>query len=161
MSQILTTVCIAAIALALLRLLVPEGKLTGQISLLISCIFVLTVAGSLRNTDFSFEGYEYNIEQNSDYISFSGEVNKQLQKEICSDMRDKLADILAQENIFPSEIHVVVNISGLYSISICQVGLVFPQGQEHIAAQAAQIVQAQLPADIKVVTECRDRYNAY
>ena len=141
----------AAIASALFRILVPENKFTKQISLLIACVFLLTAATAISGPEFGSPTEAPEISASSDYIGFSGEVNKSLQKKICSDMSDKLYAILHKNEIYPEQIHIGVNISGLYSISITQVKLVFNEGEEQTAAQALRLVRAELPEEIEVV----------
>ena len=78
--QFLTTVCIAAIAAALFRMLVPENKAEKQIAFLVVCVFLLTCASALTGAEIDLNADVYDIGTSADYIGFSGEVNKSLQK---------------------------------------------------------------------------------
>lgn len=147
--QFLSTVCMAAIASALFRMLVPENRFAKQLSLLIAGIFVLAGVNAVRGADFSFGKTQYSYEDSADYIGFSGDINRELQKKICSEMSDKLYTLLNSNGIYPKEIHVIVNISGLYSISITQVKLVFAQSQRAEADAAALLLSQELPPEIK------------
>lgn len=147
--QFLTTVCMAAIASALFRMMLPEGKFTKPVSLLIVCLFLLAGASALKGADFSIPDCS-DIGVSEDYIGFSGEVNRSLQKKICSEMSDRLFALLNENGCFPDEIHVIVNISGLYSIEITQVKLVFPPEMQDAAAAAAELVREELPEEIAV-----------
>ncbi len=151
MTSLITTICIAALALLLLRMLVPEGKLSGQMGLLIAAVFLLTTLSAAKGafTDIDVSGYSY--ENSVGYISFSGEVNRELQQKICTEMRDKIQDILKCEGIEAKEIRIIVNISGLYSISISRVELVFPIGEEQTAQRAGELLSGQLE-DIEILT---------
>ena len=51
----LTSICIAAIATALFRLLVPENKFSKQLSLLIACVFLLTGITAASGAEFNLE----------------------------------------------------------------------------------------------------------
>ncbi len=153
--EFLTTVCMAAIASALFRLLVPENKFSKQISLLIVCVFLLACANAVMGAEFSPITPALSYGEDADYIGFSGEVNKSLQKKICTDMKNRISDLLAQQQIYPEQIHINVNISGLYSISITQVKLVFSEGSGADAGRAAELLSAQLPEDIEVKTEVK------
>lgn len=153
--EFLTTVCMAAIASALFRLLVPESRAAKQISLLIACVFLLVTVNAVRGAELSLDTDSYNISGDTDYIGFSGDVNRSLQKKICTDMKDKVAAILAENGIFPEQIHINVNISGLYSISITQVKLVFREGSEADAQRALSLLSAELPQDIELKTEIK------
>ena len=147
--QFLSTVCMAAIAAALFRLLVPENRFARQISLLIAGLFILAGINAIRGADFSLDKNQYSYEDSADYIGFSGDVNRELQKKICTEMSDKLYSLLNSHEIYPQEIHVIVNISGLYSISITQVELVFEESRRSEAAAAEELLSAELPPEIK------------
>ncbi len=149
MSQMITTVCISALALLLLRMLVPEGKLSGQMGLLIAAVFLLTGLSAAKGAlpDMDVSGYSY--ESSGAYISFSGEVNRELQERICTSMRDEIRGILAEEGLTAKEIRVIVNISGLYSISISRVELVFED--ERSAIKAGELLSEELDS-VEVIT---------
>lgn len=140
----------AAIASALFRMLVPENRFSKQISLLIAGIFLLAGINAVKSADISFDKTQYSYEDSADYIGFSGDINRELQKKICSDMSDKLYALLNSNGIYPEEIHVIVNISGLYSISITQVKLVFSEDQRSAAEAAEKLLSQELPPEIKV-----------
>ena len=131
-------------------MLVPEGRLTKQISLLIACVFVLSAANALTGAELDLNAEQFSLEGGTELVGFTGDVNTSLQKKICGDMSDKLYALLAQSGICPEQIHVNVNISGLYSISITQVKLVFRKGDEQTAQTAYELVRAQLPEEIDV-----------
>ena len=67
-------------------------------------------------------------------------------------MSDKLYSLLNSSGIYPDEIHVIVNISGLYSISITQVKLVFSEAQRSAAEAAEELLSQELPPEIKVTS---------
>lgn len=150
--QFLSTVCMAAIASALFRLLVPENRFAKQISLLVAALFLLAGINAVKSADFSFDKTQYSYETDADYVGFSGDINKELQKKLCSEMSDKLYSLLNSSGIYPDEIHVIVNISGLYSISITQVKLVFSEAQRSAAEAAEELLSQELPPEIKVTS---------
>lgn len=154
--QFLSTVCMAAIASALFRMLVPENRFSKQISLLIAGLFLLAGVNAIKGADFSFDKTQYSYEDSADYIGFSGDINRELQKKVCSEMSDKLYSLLNANGIYPEEIHVIVNISGLYSISITQVKLVFSEDQRLAAEAAEKLVSQELPAEIKVTAVIKE-----
>lgn len=147
--QFLSTVCMAAIASALFRMLVPENRFSKQISLLIAGVFILAGVNAVMGADLSFDQPQYSYEDSADYIGFSGDINRELQKKICSEMSDKLYSLMNSNGIYPEEIHVIVNISGLYSISITQVKLVLDESQRSAAAAAEKLLSQELSPDIK------------
>ncbi|MGN0651098.1 MAG: hypothetical protein ACI4KM_11725 [Oscillospiraceae bacterium] len=156
MTKFLSTVCMAAIAAALFRLCVPGDKFAKQLSLLIACVFVLAGVSALSGMDFSLDYVPEEIRQTGGYISLSGDVDKELQRQISSEMSDKLYAILNENGIYPEEIHIITNISGLYSISITQVKLVFPKGGESAAQSAAALLEGRLSDKIKLVTQVKE-----
>ncbi|MCH5206710.1 MAG: hypothetical protein J1F09_07120 [Oscillospiraceae bacterium] len=154
--QFLSTVCIAAIATALFRMLVPENKFKKQISFLIAGVFLLTGVTAAMGAEIDLSADHYDIGSSADYIGFSGDVNRSLQKKICDDMSDRLYKLLNDNEIYPKEIHVIVNISGLYSINITGVKLVFNAGEQAAAEAAAKLLSRELPEDIKVTVEVKE-----
>ncbi len=153
--RFLSSVCIAAIATALFRMLVPENKFSKQISLLITAVFLLSGISAAFGTKFDLDE-NYNLEENEDYISFSGEVNENLKQRVCDEMSEKVRAILAENEIYPEEIHIIVNISGLYSIDITQVKLVFSAGEQAAAKAAADVLSRELSESITITTEVKE-----
>ena len=151
MGQMITTVCIAALALLLLRMLVPEGKLSGQMGLLIAAVFILTALSAAKGAFPEVDVSGYGYEDSSAYVSFSGEVNRELQERVCTEMRDRIRGLLEDEGLSAKEIRIIVNISGLYSISISRVELVFPAGEEQAAQRAGELLSRELEG-IEIVT---------
>ncbi len=152
----LLTVCMAAIASALFRILVPENKFTKQISLLIACVFIMAGISAVSGAELDFNPDRFDISVSNDYISFSGEVNKSLQKKICSDMSDKLYALLNKNDICPEQIHIGVNISGLYSISITQVKLVLSESYRSRADEVLSLLGTALSDDIAIKLEFKE-----
>lgn len=153
--QFFSTVCMAAIASALFRMLIPENRFAKQISLLTAGLFILAGVNAVRGSDLDI-GVQYSYEDSADYIGFSGDVNRELQKKICSEMSDRVYTLLNEQGICPEEVHVAVNISGLYSISITQVELVFSGDQRSAAEAAEKLLTGQLPEEIRVTSVVRE-----
>lgn len=63
-------------------------------------------------------------------------------------MEEKVRGLLAENGLFPEEVHIIVNISGLYGISISEVKVLF--GGEEVLETAKSILQNALSGDIKV-----------
>ncbi len=147
--QFFSTVCMAAIASALFRMLIPENRFAKQISLLTAGLFILAGVNALRGTDFDLGAIQYSYEDSADYIGFSGDVNRELQK-------NKVYALLNEQGICPEEVHIAVNISGLYSISITQVELVFSGDQRSAAEAAEELLTGRLPEEIRVTSVIRE-----
>lgn len=143
-----SAICSAAVISAIFRMVVPENKLKKQLSVLIAALFLLVGINAVGSADFGFEELSPDFENYIDSTGISGEVNRELQKKICGDMSDKLYKLLNSQGIYPEEIHVIVNISGLYSISITQVKLVLSSQSE--ADRAMELAAAELPEEIKL-----------
>lgn len=153
--EFLTTICMAALASALFRLLVPENRYAKQISLLIACVFILAAINAVTGAELELDSGSYELSGSTDYIGFSGDVNRSLQKKICTDMKEKITAILDENEIYPEQIHINVNISGLYSISITQVKLVFGKDGQSDADKALQLLSEELPEDIELKAELK------
>ena len=144
-----------AVAAALFRMLVPENKAAKQVSLLIVGVFLLSAITAISGADIKLSEDIWDTGISEDYIGFSGEVNRSLQKKICGDMSKKVYTLLNENGFFPKQVHVIVNISGLYSIDITQVRLVFGKDERAAAEAAAQLLAGELSEDIEVSYELR------
>lgn len=145
-------VCLSAICIAVFRLLVPENKFQKQISLLVACVFLLTAVSAFTGSGIDLDEDSFELGVNTDYITFSDNVNKSLRDRICGDMKVKIKELLNGREIYPEEIHIIVNISGLYSIDITQVELVFPAEERAAAEAAAEILSRELTEGIQIKT---------
>ncbi len=150
--KFLTTICMAAISSALFRMIVPENKLSKQVSFLIVCVFIMTAITAFTGAELDIDTNGCELSESDEYINFSENVNKSLQKKVCREMSDKVFALMHENGFYPEEIHVVTNISGLYGINITQVKLVFGSERASEADAAAALLEKELSdADIKVV----------
>lgn len=154
--KFLTSLCMAALSCSLFRMLVPENKFSKQISLLIAAVFLLTGITALKNADFSVDTEQYRVQFEEYGAEISSGVNEELRQRICREMSDKIYALLNERGIYPEEIHVIVNISGLYSIDITQVELVFTGGEQAAAKEAAEFLAGELSPKIEIKTEVRE-----
>lgn len=152
----LTTMCIAVLSSALFRMLVPENKFSKQLSLLVAGVFLLTGITALKGADLKIDTERYITEADGYGFEISSNVNKGLKQQICGELSDKIYAMLNERGIYPKEIHVIVNISGLYSIDITQVELVFETGEQAAAKAAADVLNGELSPDIEIVTEVKE-----
>lgn len=148
--KFLTTLCMAALTVALFRMLVPENKLSKQLAALVGAVFILTSISALSNAEFSIGADAFPSQTEALYYRTPNSANEALERQICAEMSDKIYAILAPRGIFPQEIRVSVNISGLYSINITQVELVFNGGEQAAATAAAELLRGELPPDIEI-----------
>lgn len=154
--KFLTTLCMAALAAALFRMLVPENKFSKQIAVLIAAVFILTGISAISGADFDLDIDSLSVQAEELNTRVSASVNGELERKICTDMSNSIFALLAPYEIYPEEIRVVVNISGLYSINITQVELVFKSGEQAAATAAAELLKNELSPDIKITTEVKE-----
>lgn len=151
--RFLTTLCMAALAAALFRMLIPENKLSKQLAMLIGAVFVLTGISAISGADLSFDGDTLSIQTEALNYRVMSSANEELERQICAEMSDKIYVFLSAHEISPSKINISVNISGLYSIDITQVELVFSSGEQAAATAAAELLRGELPQEIQIITE--------
>jgi hypothetical protein len=152
MRVILLNICFIAAGSALFRMLVPENSFKKQISFLISCFFITAVVSLVRgvNIDFdSFDGVEFG--EQASYIDFTEQTTSARKRAIAEEMSLRVRGVLEAEEIYPSKIYVIVNISGLYSISINEILLVLPGDADF--SRALALTQRAVGRDIKVTAE--------
>lgn len=143
----------AALAAALFRMLIPENKLSKQLAMLIGAVFVLTGISAISGANLSFDGDALSIQTEALNYRVLSSANEELERQICAEMSDKIYDFLSAHEISPSKINISVNISGLYSIDITQVELVFGGGEQAAATAAAELLRGELPQEIQIITE--------
>lgn len=154
--KFLSTVCAAAIVIAIFRIIIPENKFKKQISFLVAGVFLLVGISAVSGAEFDFSLDNPALVESEEFVQLSGEVNENLRKKICDEMSDKIYKLLNEHEIFPREVHIIVNISGLYSISIRQVRLVFGAGEQAAAEAAAELLSRELTGNIEIKTILQD-----
>ncbi len=152
--KFLSTVCIAAIIIAIFRIIIPENKFKKQIAFLVAGVFLVTGISAAAGAEFDFSAENTELLEGESFVRFSGEVNEDLLKKICDEMSEKIYEILKKHEIYPKEVHIIVNISGLYSISIRQVKLVFGAEERAAAEAAAELLSRELTG-IEITTVLR------
>jgi len=149
MREILLNICLVAVATALFRMLVPENSFRKQIGFLTACFFITAVISLVSGREAVFgdvSGVDFGTE--SKFIDFSEQTTKQRKQAIGEELSGRVREVLNRNGIEPSKIYVIVNISGLYSISINEIKLVLPPESDFIKASA--IVEKEVGEGIKV-----------
>ena len=146
--KFLTTICVSAIAAALFRILVPENKYSKQISLLIAGVFLLSGITALSGAEINLDISSYETAAEEQINDFSSEVNDRLKNEICGKMENKVRNLLSESEIYPEQIHVIVNISGLYGIEITEIKIVLENSGEEEKVSA--LLSKELSENIKI-----------
>lgn len=154
--KFIQTLCMSALSCAIFRLAVPANKFSKQISALIAGVLLLTGITALSGAEFDLQSAESSLWAEEFGAEISQNVNEELRYKICSEMSDKIYALLSEHGICPKEIHIAVNISGLYSIDITQVELVFASGERAAAAAAAEILAGELSPEIEIKTEVKE-----
>jgi len=152
MRIIILNICFIAVATALFRMLIPENSFKKQIGFLISCFFITSIVALITNADINFDeftGIEFGTESN--YIDFSEQTTAARKRAIGEEVAARVREVLAEHEIYPSKIYVIVNISGLYSISINEIRLVLPPDADF--SLASVITEREAGRDIKVTIE--------
>ena len=154
--QILSTICIAAIAAAMFKILVPENKFSKQISLLTAGVFLLVGISAFSGAELDLDISDFEEQADSKMNDFSDEVNERLKDEICENMEEKVRDLLMQSEIYPEQIHVIVNISGLYGIDITEIRIVLKEDESEENIKTAEyLVKSELSENIKITVSTR------
>ena len=125
MKQILLNICLTAIALCLFKMLIPENTIKKQADFLIACFFVASLLFFFTSGEIDFTDTVDFSRNETPYVDFTYEFNEAQKRAIGNEMKLRLSGILEKEGIFPEEIYTIVNISGMYSISINEIRLVF------------------------------------
>lgn len=143
------TICFIALITGLFKMLVPQNNFKAQISFLIACFFAVNVISCVGNADFDlsvdFSGESIPIVDFTEVVSDEAKrrVNKATQKEVLL--------WLSLYDIDTENISVIVHISGMYSISINEIELVFSDDTDtKTLEKAVGIVQEKVGEDIKV-----------
>ena len=168
MKEILLNVCMTAIALCIFKMLIPENSMKKQTNFLISCFFLASLAffftSGKANFGVTADSFEFSLEDSA-YSDFSESYAESQKRAFERELRANLERVLKENQINVKEIHVSVNISDKFSISINEIRLVLvtqEQGlceeelnEEDLKAlkEAIHIVKKEVGLDILVTGE--------
>jgi hypothetical protein len=132
MREVLFNICMVSIALCLFKMLLPETALKKQANFLIACFFLSALLHFFTsgNVDLS-QGLSpdtFAIEEipHRDFEhEFRAAQERAVAREVSRAAEFTIAQVLAEQNIFPEQIIANINISDEHSISISEVRLVF------------------------------------
>ena len=88
-------------------------------------------------------------------MDFTEEAYRITQTEIAENLSANLKKTLAQEEIYPENIFVIIDISGSFSISIIEIRLVFSSEHADSISAAEKRVTEEVGDGIKVVSEIK------
>jgi len=133
-------------------MLVPENSFKKQIGFLISCFFITAVISLVSGVNINFDEFtDIEFGTGGGFIDFSEQTTQARKRAIAEELSSRVREVLERDEIYPSKIYVIVNISGLYSISINEILLVLPPGADF--ARAAALTEQTVGRDIKVTIE--------
>ena len=153
MNSVIFSICAAAIITAVYKALAPADKYPGQIKLLISCFFVVSVISAVSGMG-GFTDLSDILGTDTSYNDYSVQIRAMTEEETAGRLRTLIYEKLAEENIVPEKIYIDVNISDKGSISISEIKLVFGIADyERNAQRAVALVRRITGTGIKVTAE--------
>ncbi|MCL2693625.1 MAG: stage III sporulation protein AF [Oscillospiraceae bacterium] len=157
MREILLNICIVAVAAALFKMLVPDNSFKKQIGFLISCFFITSVVSFVTSGRHEFGGLSdiADVTIEGGFTDFTEQTLAQRKQAIAGELSSRVRQTLEENGIEPVKIYVIVNISGLYSISINEIKLVLPPDGDF--ARASALVEKEVGRNIKVTFEVDER----
>lgn len=156
MREIVLCTAIAAVVTALFKMLVPDERYGKQLSFVISCFFVLVIAGSAMSGNIDLGEITGAFSGAGSYVDFSASEETDIKTATAIRTGEVITELLSEKGIVPEEIFPVVDISDSYRISIKQIRLVFPADFSWIG-EAEEIVRGVVGADTEVICELKER----
>ncbi|MCL1788771.1 MAG: hypothetical protein FWG33_00250 [Oscillospiraceae bacterium] len=124
MREILLNICLTSIALYLFKMLIPENTFKKQTDFLVACFFLSVLAFFFTSGRINLaHGINFSDEK-LPYVNFEEEYAHAQKRAVEREIHANVSRVLSEEEIFPEEIYVIVNISDKYSISINEIRLV-------------------------------------
>lgn len=160
MKETILGIAFTAISTGIFRHLCPESSFKKQISLLISSFFILSCISFIKDGTEKFTEISDVFAERGAYADFSDEAYRMTQEEIAHKLEEVISEKLKENQILCDEIHVIVDISSEYSISIKQVRLAFAVDNTDYAAAAEALVKKEVGNEIEVVIEFKSLYSS-
>lgn len=142
-------ICILAVAIGMLRMLIPSEKYKIQITFIIACIFSIFIINAVTDIipAVNFETEAVDIPQ----IDFSDKLSEQARATAAKAVREKVEQLLTDNNFKFRKVYIIAHIDGAFCISITEVELVFDaQTDDDYITDAVSLVQTAVGDDIKV-----------
>lgn len=153
MQSFLLNTALISIAAALLKLAVPMEKIPKQLSFLITCFFIICVVNFAVGSETSVRSIISDISVENDYIDFSVEEANAVKRAAAENLSGEIKEILAQSNIFPENVYIIINISDNNSISISEIKLVLKQADIKESEKCVQIIKEYVGEGIEISIE--------
>lgn len=152
MNEVFFDICIAALVVAVFKLLVPNNKNSSQIKMIIACFFILSVIDTLKG-NISITLIQDMLKTDVKYNDYTDVLTQQTADEIANSLRERITESLEKEKLTAEKIYIDVNISNNSSISINEIKLVFKDTESTEAKRAVMIVKECTGNEIKVSLE--------
>ncbi len=150
MRAALLNICLVAVGVGILKMLIPVNSFDKQINFLISCFFIASIIFSFSNEHIDFKSMAGEI-NSKPYVDFTASLTNDRKNAIATELSERVREVLVNNQISPKKIYVIVNISGLHSISINEIKLVLSEYDDF--QRASDIVTEEVGSDIKVSIE--------
>ncbi|MDR0821340.1 MAG: hypothetical protein LBN40_02595 [Oscillospiraceae bacterium] len=151
MKEALLNLCIVAMLGGLFRMLVPDGTFKKQASFLSASFFLVSVMYFIGAGKFDIAELTASLKNGGEYVDFTEEITEERKRAIAAEVSGRLRGEFASNGLEVKKIYVVVNITGLYGISVSEVRLVCERAED--SAELLRIAKAELGPTVKVVVE--------
>ncbi|MBQ9484445.1 MAG: hypothetical protein IJU82_09655 [Ruminiclostridium sp.] len=153
MKELLISICVTAVMTGVYKALVPSDKMSSQVKLLVSCFFMVSVINAVSGA-VPFWDISDILDADTSYNDYSVQLEKLTAEETANELRKRISEKLAEENISPEKIYIDVNISDSGSISISEIKLVFIRKEYELHGQRAVVlVRSVTGTKVKVTAE--------
>ena len=139
MKELLISICVTAIMTGVYKALAPSDKAAPQMKLLVSCFFTVSVISAVSGS-VPFWDISGILGADTSYNDYSVQLEKLTAEETTSELRRRISEKLAEENIVPEKIYIDINISDSGSISISEIKLVFIRKDYELHGQRAVVL---------------------
>lgn len=144
-------ICMAAIALALIKILLPEKSSGKQIGLLISLIFIFVLVTPFVGGNISINTETVRAQTDIDYSEFEKQVMESLRLQTGNIISTKLSNKLNENKISIEKITVLTNISDNNCITISKViCVVFDESQ---MSDAERIIKEEADESTEIIIQ--------
>lgn len=136
--ELITTLCLSGIGLAIYKMMVPSGTYEKQIRVLVSLVFILGVISPFARGDITLPVSANNeLVESVEYARIEERANSYLKSHFTTNLETSLVKSLEEKGITVDKILVNVDISKEYSISINEVRVLISNKADTGAVKAA------------------------
>lgn len=149
--ELITTLCLAGIGLAIYKMMVPSGTYEKQIRVLVSLVFILGVISPFAKGEISLHvSANGELVESVEYARIEEQANSYLKSHFTTNLETSLVKVLEEKGLAVDKISVNVDISKEYSISINEVRVLTSNKADTEAIKAAIKKEVGDDTDIQV-----------